>query len=424
VTEPSSAGYVPRLAALRLAELANHLRVVMINGPRQAGKTTLLMRFVEARSGSYRTLDRPDTLRAAKDDPLSFAAHGAAPRGIDEVQLAGDELVRAIKVAVDSDPRPGRFVLSGSSRFLTVPTLSESLAGRLAFVELWPLSMQERVGAQASFVERVFDDPAALVSDSQWSRDQYLDCVTAGGYPEVLAISSSVARRAWYDGYLSTVISRDISEFATVSRAEAISRLLALLAARAGGIAVLSDLAQGVELARDTTRNYLSYLDMVYLTVRVPAWSASLTTRLLKSPKLYVTDSGLAAHLMNVDAVEIAEPGHPALGPLVETFVVTELRKSIANSESRIGMHHLRTVAKQEVDFVLEGPRGRVVAIEVKATASPGANATRNLRWVRDQLGGRFHAGILLHLGNEAASRGDRIYSLPLSALWDHRSLK
>ncbi len=269
----------------------------------------------------------------------------------------------------------------------------------------------------------MFDDPAQMLATSSWKRAQYLDCVTSGGYPEVLPMSSPVARRAWYDGYLSTVINRDIRDFATITRGDAVSKLVAMIAARAGSLAVLTDLAQGVELARDTTRAYLSYLDIVYLTMQLPAWSTNLTSRLVKTPKLYPTDSGLAAHLLGVDADDMAEPGHPSLGPLVETFVANELLKAIAYGHLRVGMFHLRTADKNEIDFVLEGPNGRIVAIEVKASTSPGAETLRGLRWLRKQLGDRLHAGVLLHLGTESASRGDRIYSMPVSALWDHQLL-
>jgi hypothetical protein len=415
--------YVPRLAERRLDELATNLRVVMLSGPRQSGKTTLLTRYVAAQQGTYRTLDTASTLRAASDDPAAFVAYGNPPRGIDEVQLGGNDLVRAIKVAVDRDPRPGRFLLSGSSRFLTIPKLSESLAGRVAFVELWPLSMRERTGSDGDFSWRVFHDLDALVQDSTWRRSEYLNCVVAGGYPEVLTITSDVARRAWYDGYLSTVINRDIQDFASITRADALSRLLEMIAVRAGSLAVITDLASSVELARDTTRDYLSYLDMVFLTTRVPAWSANLTARLTKSAKLYPSDSGLAAHLLGATAEALDEPGHPQLGPLLETFVAAELTKAIAYSDNRVGLFHLRGQDKQEVDFLLEGTGGQVVAIEVKASTSPGRNSLKGLRWARNQLGDRLHAGILLHLGTEAASHGDGIYAMPVSALWSHAAL-
>lgn len=414
---------VPRLADALLNELATHLRIVMVGGPRQAGKTTLLQEYLASRTGSYRSLDRADTLRSAGDDPGAFAEYGTPPRVIDEVQLGGDDLVRAIKIVVDQDRSPGQFILSGSSRFLTIPTLSESLAGRIGFVDLWPLSLVERTGAASDFLSRLFTSPDSLVAASTWSRQQYVECVIAGGYPEVLPMNSEVARRAWYDGYLQTIISRDIQNFATVTHSAAIATLLQLVAARAGSLHVLTDLAHSVELARDTTRNYLTYLDTVYLTHRVPTWSANFTSRLVKSPKLYLTDSGLAAHLLEVTGENLMQPGHSALGPLLETFVAAELLKAVTYHTARVRMYHLRTMDKTEVDFVLEGPQGRLVAIEVKASTSPGASALHGLRWLRDNLGDRLHAGILLHLGTEAASRGDRIYSLPLSVLWNHQPM-
>jgi len=196
----------------------------MVNGPRQSGKTTLVRSYLATTNGSYRTLDRPDTRDAARDDPHAFVAYGQTPRAIDEDQLGGDNLVRAIKVAVDTDPRPGQFILSGSTRFLAIPTLSESLAGRLAFVELWPLNMVERTSGSPDFLSVLFDEPARLLTSSPWTRQQYIDCMTDGGYPEVLGITSSIARRAWYDGYLSTVINRDIRDFATVTHGDALPR--------------------------------------------------------------------------------------------------------------------------------------------------------------------------------------------------------
>lgn len=219
------------------------------------------------------------------------------------------------------------------------------------------------------------------------------------------------------------MLNRDIRDFATITHTEAVGKLLGLIAARAGQIAVLTDLAHGVELARDTTRKYLSCLDMAYLTTRVPAWSTNLSARLTKTQKLYVADSGLAAHLMDVEPDQLDDPEHPAAGPLVETFVTGELRQAIACSDLRVELYHLRTTDRRKIDFVLAGPGGKVVAVEIKATTSPGRNTLNGLRWARERFGDRLHAGVLLHLGTESAARGDRLYTMPLSVLWDHRPL-
>jgi hypothetical protein len=327
-------------------------------------------------------------------------------------------------MVVDDDPRPGQFVLSGSSRFLTVPTLSESLAGRAVFIDLWPLSVAERTGGSTDFLTRVFAEPSAVAEqDSGWTRESYTDVLADGGFPEVLPLTSPVARRAWYDSYVTTVINRDISDFADIDKAHAIPRLLSLVAIRSGSPLVLADIAQSAELNRATARDYLTYLDIVFLTTGVPPWSANLTSRLSKTPKIYLTDSGLAAHLLGASAADLRRTGHPAIGTLLETFVLTELMKLKSVTEINVSIWHLRDRDGREVDFLLEGPGGAVVGIEVKASASPGADAARHLRWLKGQLGEKFAVGIILHLGTRSTSFGDGIYAVPLSALWGHATL-
>lgn len=415
---------VPRMTQGLLDELASALRVVIVNGPRQSGKTTMLKQYQAAHGGTYRTLDNRQDAEAAMEDPVSFAREGLPPRLIDEVHRGGDWLIRAIKMTVDDDPRPGQFVLSGSSRFLTVPTLSESLAGRAVFIDLWPLSAAERTSGATDFLTRSFDDPSGLAGqDSVWTREAYIDLITGGGFPEVLPLTSPVARRAWYDSYITTVINRDISEFAEIEKAQAIPRLLSLIAIRSGSTLVLTDIARSAELSRTTARDYLTYLDIVFLTAEISPWSTNLTSRLAKAPKVYLTDSGLAAHLLGVSAEDLHRTGHPALGNLVETFVLTELMKLKPVTGANVSIWHLRDREGREVDFLLEGPGGAVVGIEVKASASPGADTARHLRWLKEELGDRFTAGIVLHLGTRATSFGDGIYALPLSALWGHAVL-
>ncbi|MBO0803146.1 MAG: ATP-binding protein [Nocardiopsaceae bacterium] len=412
---------VPRMAQELLDELVSALRVVIVNGPRQSGKTTLLKKYQNAHGGTYRTLDNRQDQEAAVADPAAFAAEGSPPRLIDEVHRGGDWLVRAIKIAVDEDPRPGQFILSGSSRFLAVPSLSESLAGRAAFVDLWPLSMAEQTGGTSDFITRVFRDPASLGSqESAWTREDYVRAICAGGYPEVLSLTSRIARRAWFDGYLTTVINRDISDFAEIGKIRAIPQLLSMVTARSGTPVVITDLARSVELDRATVRTYLTYLDTVFLTAKVPFWSTNLTSRLSKSPKVFVTDSGLATHLLGLAETDLSQVGHPAFGNLTETFVFTELLKLRTVSETSFTIYQFREREGREVDFVLEGPGGAVVGIEVKSSTSPGTDSAKHLRWLQTKLGDRFIAGVVLHLGTRASSFGDSIYALPVSALWGH----
>jgi uncharacterized protein len=412
---------VPRMAQGLLDELVSALRVVIVNGPRQSGKTTMLKQYQRVHGGTYRTLDNRQDQEAAVADPVAFASEGSPPRLIDEVHRGGDWLVRAIKMTVDEDPRPGQFILSGSSRFLTVPTLSESLAGRAVFVDLWPLSMAELTGGTTDFLSRLFREPTSVHGvDSAWTRDDYVRAICSGGYPEVLTLSSPTARRAWYDGYLTTVINRDISDFAEIGKIRAIPRLLGLVAARTGSPVVVTDLARSADLDRATVRNYLTYLDTVFLTTEVLSWSTNLTSRLSKTSEVFVTDSGLAAHLLGASEAELHHVGHPAFGPLVETFVLTELMKLKTVSEVPVTVWQFRERDGREIDFILEGPGGAVVGIEVKASTSPGSDSAKHLRWLRDRLGDRFAAGIVLHLGSRSSSFGDGIYAVPVSVLWGH----
>lgn len=412
---------VPRLAQGLLDELASALRVVVVNGPRQSGKTTLLRQYQRAHGGSYRTLDNRQDQEAAIADPAAFAAEGQPPRLIDEVHLGGDWLIRAIKIAVDEDPRPGRFILSGSSRFLTIPTLSESLAGRAAFVDLWPLSLAELTGGPADFLSRVFGDPASLRgAESGWTRGEYIRAICSGGYPEARGLRSQIARSAWFDGYITTVINRDISGFAEISKARAVPRLLGLIAARAGSPLVIADLARSADLDRATVRNYLTYLDTVFLTTEVLSWSTNLSSRLSKTPEVFLTDTGLAAHLLGASEADLSRVGHPALGGLVETFVHAELMKLASVSDVPVSIWQFRENDNREVDFILEGPGGAVAGIEVKATTSPGTDTAKHLHWLRDRLGDRFAAGIVLHLGQRSTSFGGNIHAIPVSALWGH----
>ena len=302
-----------------------------------------------------------------------------------------------------------------------MPTLSESLAGRAAFVDLWPLSMAEVTGGPADFLSRVFSEPAALRgAESAWTRDEYIRAICLGGYPEARGLRSQIARSAWYDGYLTTVINRDISDFAEIGKVRAIPGLLGLVAARAGSPLVVADLARSADLDRATVRNYLTYLDTVFLTTEVLPWSTNLNSRLSKTPEVFLADSGLAAHLVGASEADLRRVGHPALGGLVETFVHAELMKLATVSEVPVSIWHFRENDDREVDFILEGPGGAVVGIEVKATTSPGADSAKHLRWLRERLGKRFTAGVVLHLGQRASSFGDGIHALPVSALWGH----
>jgi predicted AAA+ superfamily ATPase len=417
--------FISRHLKSLVEEALDDFRVVIINGPRQAGKTTLLRQLHAARGGSFRTLDRADVLQAAKADPLGFVADAVRPAFIDEIQRGGDALVRAIKIAVDEEPVPGSFVLSGSSRFLTVPTLSESLAGRALLTELWPLSMAERVGAPPQFVDLLFDEPAALrrLPESTLTRTDYLHLVCAGGFPELLRARSPRARSNWLRSYVTTVTQRDISELSRIRFADELPRLLRVVAARTAQVTHAAEIAKTLGMDAATVRNYLPLLQMVYLIHWLPAWSNNLTARAVRAPKVHMVDSGLAAQLMQRGPKSLAEPGTAEAGALFETFVVNELIKQLAVSDAEASAFHYRDRDGAEVDCVLESGDGRIAGLEVKLALSVNEADLRHLRMLRDKLGSRFVAGVLLYSGSQALSFGDRLMALPASALWASRPL-
>lgn len=277
----------------------------------------------------------------------------------------------AIKYLVDRDNSKGQFVLSGSTRFLTVPTLSESLAGRAVFIDQWPFAAAERFGTPGDFCELLFAGRQSFsgAAESAWTRSDYLRLICAGGYPEALSIDNPALRQVWFDGYLSTVVLRDVASFAQIQHGELIPRLLGMLAARAGGQTVISDLAKDLQLNHVTVRNYLRYLDTVFLASRVPPWSSNLNAKLVKTPKVFPTDPGLAAHLLQVDVDAVTAPGHPTTGILVETFVHAELTRLLAAGDLGATLYFYRDRDGREIDFLLERRDGQVVGIEL--TCSP-----------------------------------------------------
>lgn len=410
---------VDRHARREVEDALEDARVVVLSGARQVGKTTLVRRLVRERGGTYLTLDDPAVADAARDDPEGLVRDRTEPVVVDEVQRGGDALVRAVKRAVDDDPRPGRYLLTGSARFTTVPTVSESLAGRAALVDLWPFSQGELEGVVEGFLDRLFDDPGSLSEvPAPLPTDELRARLVAGGYPEAVARPAGRRRDRWFEGYLRTLVQRDVRELADVRRLDDLPRLLRLLAARTAQETDVADLAREAGLPRSTLQDYVPLLETVFLLTRSPAWSRNVTSKVVRRPKAYLTDTGLAAHLVGVEADGLGAPGVPHAGPLMETFVVGELRKQRTWARRRVDLHHFRDRSGPEVDVVAETPDGRVAAVEVKAGRTVRSADLAALRLLRDRVGGAFRAGVLLHGGDEAHRFGDRLLALPIPVLW------
>ncbi|NEE04391.1 ATP-binding protein [Phytoactinopolyspora halotolerans] len=407
---------VPRRASAAVEEALSDTRVVVINGARQSGKSTLARQLIMGRPDALeRRLDRQIVRQAAIGDPATFIQHDGLLL-IDEVQRV-PELLLEIKDAVDLDPRPGRYLLTGSARILGLRDLPDALPGRMEVVTLWPFSQGEICGTPDAFVDAVFARGADMSIDSDLAKGDYAELVARGGYPEAVARIDPRRRGRFFSTYVDNLIDRDIRELTDIEYASQARRLLRLLAARTGQLLVMGTLASELGLAQPTIRRYIDLLEQVYLVSRTPAWSSNLTTRAVATPKVLMTDSGLASHLLRQSPDRLMEPDS-AFGPLLEAFVTMEITKQLTWSQEPAELFHFRTRDKLEVDIVLENPDGQVVGIEVKAGATVRGDDFRGLRYLSERLGDRLVAGIVMHTGSQTLPFGPKLRAMPISALW------
>ena len=387
---------------------------VMIVGARQTGKSTLARLVMEGRrAAEYVTFDDGGMLDVAQSDPAGFLAARPSPLILDEIQKV-PSLLPAIKASIDRDRRPGRFLLTGSADVLALPRVSESLAGRMEVITLWPLSQGELLGRRDGFVEAVLggERPAA-----RGDAAGVIDRLLRGGYPEVVSRPRPERRRAFFDAYVTTMVKRDVRDLADVAQPEALKRLLRLVASRTGSLVNHAELGRTLALPASTLKRYLALLETLFLVHEVPAWASNRGKRLARAPKLHVADTGLGASVAGLDA-SLLERERSQLGPLLESFVAAELRKQCGWGETAASLFHFRTHGGQEVDLVIEDARGRVVGVEVKASATVTAADLAGLRALAEAAGKSFVQGIVLHLGRDAAQLGPGLTALPVESLW------
>lgn len=394
--------------------------VLLLNGARQTGKSTLVKTISEhAHPASYITLDDGSVLASIKHDPAGYLSTVDGPIVIDEVQKA-PELFPAIKAVVDRNRRPGRFLLTGSANVLLLPKLSESLAGRMEILSLWPFSQGELDGIRELFVDALFASKLRVGPAPKESISSLHARIVAGGYPEAISRTKEDRRRAWFESYITTILQRDIRDLANIEGLSNVPRLLAIIAARTPVMLNFSELSRTLAIPQSTLKRYMTLLEATYLIHHVPAWSGNLGKRLVKTSKIVMCDTGLMAHLLGANKDRLAAGG--IIGPLLENFVVMELIKQISWSATRPSLFHFRTQTGQEVDIVLEDRAGRLVGIEVKASSTVAAQDFRGLRALAEGAGKHFLRGIVLYTGAEILPFGAELFAVPVNALWHKRT--
>ncbi|WP_218024971.1 ATP-binding protein [Nocardia pseudovaccinii] len=394
---------------------------MVLNGPRTVGKSTLLTHIGDAVQRPVIDCDDPATRAAVRNDPGRFVA-GNNLVLIDEYQHV-PELLDAIKAELNRDLRPGRYILAGSTRYATLPQAGQALTGRVDIVQVLPLSQGEIDGTPEYFVHNLLNGglPEYTGSASRTQRDEYARRITAGGMPVALRRPAGRSRSRWYANYLDLVLERDVIEISRIRQREMLPRLLNQLAARTGQVLNISAGAQVIGMEKSSAENYLRLLEAVFLVYRLPAWGTTLGSRVARQPKLHLVDSGVAAWRMGLTPEKIAQADPAALseyGHLTETFAVGEILKQVSWWDGPVSYGHFRTGSGDEVDLVLESDDGRVIAFEVKAGSRIHGEDLRGIRALRDRLGNRLTAAIILYTGAHMYRHDEGAFVVPLDALW------
>lgn len=404
----------PRHAIERIREALGDTRVVLLAGPRQAGKTTLARSLAEA-NRAYLTLDDATTLSAARADPAGLV-RGLDQAVIDEVQRAPD-LLLAIKDSVDRDTRPGRFLLTGSANLMTLPRVADSLAGRMETIRLMPLAQSEIQEQPAPrFLAALFAGQSPPPGPSRVGAD-LIDLVLAGGYPEALARKTWARRQDWYVNYVEAVVGRDVRDIAKIDQLDRMPRLLRALAEHSGQLINHAGVGASLDLNHVTTQKYTGVFEQLFLVRTLPPWHNNALKRLTKKPKLHFLDSGLLAAMRGLTPERVAAD-RSNFGAVLETFVFAEVLKLVGWSNERFSLSHFRDKEQDEVDIVLEDRAGRIVGLEVKGSATVRNEDFAGLRKLAQAVGDRFAFGAVLYDHDQTVPFGERLAATPLSSLW------
>lgn len=403
----------PRRIRSRIAEAMEDTPVVLLAGPRQAGKTTLV-RQISGTGARYLTLDDELTFMSARDDPVGLI-RSLDRAVIDEIQRA-PALLLAIKKSVDEDRRAGRFLLTGSANLMALPTVADSLAGRMETLLLLPLSQSEIEGQSANWLDSVFSGRIPQPGTKALGSN-LIERVLRGGYPEAISRPTPRRRIAWARQYIDALIQRDVRDVAGIEKLDQLPRFLRALAQTAGQMCNYTQLGGEVGLDSKTAAKYIGVLEQMYLLRRVDVWARNRLNRVVKTPKLQFIDSGLLATLLELSAEEVLQ-NRTRFGNVLESFVYGELLKATTTAAGDYSLMYYRDADKVEVDVVIENAAGQLVGVEVKASATVKGSDLQGLKKLATLAGRQFQMGILLYDGDETLPLGEKLWAAPLASLW------
>jgi uncharacterized protein len=407
-----------RYIANPITEALKDTPVILINGARQTGKSTLCRQLVEEGNfdGQIMTMDDPTTLIAAQTDPLGFLQDLSAHAIIDEIQRA-PELFLSIKKLVDENRKGRRLILTGSADVMTLPQVADSLAGRIEIHNLWPLSQTEILGKRSKFLTTLIATDDRFRSHKHNWKD-IIEAIRAGGYPEPLQRETEGRKAKWFESYIGAVLQKDIRNLANIEGLTQIPNILQLIGTRVGSTVNISDISRLSGVKNTTLQRYMALLEHVFLIVRIPAWTPNIEGQFVKSPKIFLNDTGLLCHLRG-EGVDSLMANRTTAGAFLENFIVMEIIKQLSWSGLFLKPYHFSIHSGAEVDLVLEDRKKQLYGIEIKSTASVGQNDFKGLKRLSEIAGKKFQRGIVLYGGEHMVGGfGENLQAVPLSAVW------
>lgn len=390
--------------------------VVVIQGARQTGKSTLVKYLSEEiYPATYLTFDDLTILSAAQSNPIDFISVYTGSVIIDEVQRV-PEIFLAIKRFVDRDRKPGKFILTGSANILFLPKISESLAGRVEILKLFPFSQCEISGTEKNFIDELSSNHFNPLT-FEIKKNNLTEKIIRGGYPEVLTRKDLERLKAWFSSYITTILQRDVRDISNIEKLTDLPNLLSLLASRAGTLLNIAELSRSSAIPQTTLKRYMALLEATFMISLMPAWSGNLSKRIIKTPKVYLNDTGILSYLTGFEENKVTSDPL-SWGRILENFVLMELIKQASWSRKNLSLFHYRSASGQEIDFIIEKDDGKIIAVEVKASSKVVDSDFRHIRTFAEETKKKFLRGIIFYTGSQIVPFSKNLFAIPVNALW------